>query len=155
MNFKEKMVLFLATGFYVGNIPKAPGTVGTIVGLLFCFFLSKMALSYAIIFTAFFIFFSIRISDRAERILREKDSGSIVIDEIAGIMVTIIGIPFNFITVISGFFVFRFLDIIKPFPICTVEKRLSGGFGIVMDDVVAGIIGNCILRVIFYSTGLI
>ncbi|MBU1055481.1 MAG: phosphatidylglycerophosphatase A [Proteobacteria bacterium] len=155
MNFKEKMVLFLATGFYVGNIPKAPGTVGTIEGLLFCFFLSKMALFYVIIFVAFFILFSIWISDRAERILQEKDSGSIVIDEIAGIMVTLIGMPFNFITVISGFFVFRLLDIIKPFPICSVEKRLSGGFGIVMDDVVAGIIGNCILRVIFYSTGLI
>lgn len=154
MNIKEKMAIFLATGFYAGNIPKAPGTFGTIEGLLFCFFLSRLDLLYAAIFAVLFIVFSIWVADRAERILKVKDSGSIVIDEMAGIMVTLIGIPFNIIPVISGFFIFRLLDILKPFPIHSIEKRLSGGAGIVMDDVAAGILGNCILRAILFTTGL-
>ncbi|MBU4009582.1 MAG: phosphatidylglycerophosphatase A, partial [Proteobacteria bacterium] len=99
MDFKDKLVIFLATGFYAGNIPKAPGTFGTIEGLLFCFFLSGIDLVYAAIFVAFFIVFSIWVAGSAERILKEKDSGSIVIDEIAGIMVTLLGLPFNIILV--------------------------------------------------------
>ncbi len=152
MNFREKSVIFLATGFFAGNIPIAPGTVGTIVGLLFCFFLSGVNLLYAVIFQIVFIIFAIWIANEAERMLKKKDPGSIVIDEMAGIMVTLLGLPFNVISVISGFFIFRFLDIIKPFPIRTIENKFSGGAGIVMDDVAAGIIGNCLLRAIFYVT---
>ncbi len=154
MDIKEKVVIFLATGLYVGNIPKAPGTLGTIEGLLFCFFLSRIDLLWAVIFTAFFIIFSIWVADKAERILKTKDSSSIIIDEIAGIMITLIGLPFNIISLILGFFVFRFLDILKPFPIRLIERRLSGGVGIVMDDVAAGILGNCILRAIAFKSGL-
>ena len=152
MNFREKSVIFLATGFFAGNIPIAPGTVGTIVGLLFCFFLSGVNLLYAVIFQIVFIIFAIWIANEAERMLKKKDPGSIVIDEMAGIMVTLLGLPFNVVSVISGFFIFRFLDIIKPFPIRTIENKFSGGAGIVMDDVAAGIIGNCLLRAIFYVT---
>ncbi|MGB5157577.1 phosphatidylglycerophosphatase A family protein [Desulfobacterium sp. N47] len=155
MNFKDKLVIFLATGFYAGNIPKAPGTIGTIEGLLFCFFLSGVDLLYAAILLALFIVFSIRLAGKAEKILKVKDSGSIVIDEIAGIMVTLFGLSFNIVSVVSGFFIFRLLDIFKPFPIGSIEKRLTGGTGIVMDDIVAGIIGNCILRAIHFATGLI
>jgi phosphatidylglycerophosphatase A len=133
MNFKEKLVMFLATGCFVGNIPFAPGTFGSIAGLLFVF-----------------IVFAVMIAGEAEKIIKRKDPGRIVIDEIAGIMVTLLGLPFNFISAISGFFIFRFLDIIKPFPIRSIESRLSGGAGIVMDDVAAGIMGNCILRLIFH-----
>lgn len=154
MKIKDNMVIFLATGFYVGNIPKAPGTFGTIEGLLFCFFLSRTDLLYAIAFITIFVVFSIWVADKAERILKVKDPGSIIIDELSGIMVTFIGIPFNIISVISGFFIFRLLDIIKPFPIHLVEKRLQGGAGIVLDDVAAGILGNCILRAILFITGL-
>jgi phosphatidylglycerophosphatase A len=152
MNFREKSVIFLATGFFAGNIPIAPGTVGTIVGLLFCFFLSGADMLYAALFQILFIIFAIWIANEAERLLGKKDPGCIVIDEMAGIMVTLLGLPFNAVSVISGFFIFRFLDIIKPFPIRTIENKFSGGAGIVMDDVAAGIIGNCLLRVIFYVT---
>lgn len=153
MNLREKSVVFLATGFFAGNIPIAPGTVGTIEGLLFCFFLSKADLFYAILFQIIFIGFAVKIAGEAEKILKKKDPGSIIIDEMAGIMVTLLGLPFNAVSIISGFFVFRFLDIIKPFPIRIIENKLSGGTGIVMDDVAAGIIGNCLLRGIFYVTG--
>jgi len=148
MNFIEKLVMFLATGCFVGNIPIAPGTFGSIVGLLFCLFLSRASFLFASLIVVVFIVFAVWIAGEAEKIIKQKDPGRIVIDEIAGIMVTLLGLPFNVISVISGFFIFRFLDIVKPFPIRSIENKLSGGAGIVMDDVAAGILGNCLLRAI-------
>jgi len=153
MNFKEKLVMFLATGCFVGNIPTAPGTFGSIAGLLFCLFLSRASFLFASLIVVVFIIFAVWIAGEAEKIIKQKDPGRIVIDEIAGIMVTLLGLPFNYISVISGFFIFRILDIIKPFPIRTIENKLSGGAGIVMDDVAAGFLSNCLLRAIFYVTG--
>lgn len=150
MNFKEKLVMFLATGCFVGNIPIAPGTFGSIAGLLFCLFLSRASFLFASLIVIVFIIFAIWIAGEAEKIVKQKDPGRIVIDEIAGIMVTLLGLPFNVISAISGFFIFRILDIIKPFPIRSIENKLSGGAGIVMDDVAAGIMGNCMLRLIFH-----
>jgi len=142
--------MFLATGCFVGNIPIAPGTFGTIAGLLFCLFLSKAGFLSATFIVVVFIIFAVWIAGEAEKIIKQKDPGRIVIDEIAGIMVTLLGLPFNFVSVISGFFIFRILDIVKPFPIRSIENKLPGGAGIVMDDVAAGIMGNCLLRLIFY-----
>jgi len=150
MNFREKLVIFLATGCFVGNISIAPGTFGSIAGLLFCLFLSRASFLFASLIVVVFIVFAIWIAGEAEKIIKQKDPGSIVIDEIAGIMVTLLGLPFNVISVITGFFIFRILDIIKPFPIRSIENKLSGGAGIVMDDVAAGILGNCLLRAIFH-----
>src|SRR3989339_1544946 len=126
MNFKERLVMFLATGCFVGNIPIAPGTFGTIAGLLFCLFLSKAGFLSATFIVVVFIIFAVWIAGEAEKIIKQKDPGRIVIDEIAGIMVTLLGLPFNFVSVISGFFIFRILDIIKPFPIRSIENKLSG-----------------------------
>lgn len=154
MNFKEKLVMFLATGCFVGNIPIAPGTFGTIAGLLFCLFLSRASFLFASLIVIVFIIFAVWIAGEAEKIIKQKDPGRIVIDEIAGIMVTLLGLPFNFVSVISGFFIFRILDIIKPFPIRSIENKLSGGAGIVMDDVAAGFLGNCLLRAIFHVVRL-
>ena len=148
MNFKEKSVMVLATGCFTGYIPFAPGTFGSIVGLPLCFLLSKTGLPVAILFILIFIFFAIWISTRAEKILKQNDPGCIVIDEIAGIMVTFLGLPFNTISVVAGFAAFRFFDIVKPFPIRFVEKKLAGGTGIVLDDIAAGIFSNIVLRLV-------
>jgi phosphatidylglycerophosphatase A len=152
MNFKEKSVMALATGFFTGYIPFAPGTFGSILGLPFCFLLSKTKLPVAILFILVFIFFAIWISSRAEKILKQNDPGCIVIDEIAGIMVTFLGLPFNTISVAAGFVIFRFFDILKPFPIRFMERKLAGGTGIVLDDVAAGICSNIVLRLLFLTT---
>jgi len=154
MNFKDKSVMVLATGFFAGYIPFAPGTFGSIVGLLLCFLLSKTKLSVAILFILIFIFFAIWISNRAEKILKQNDPGCIVIDEIAGIMLTLLGLPFNTISVAAGFVIFRFFDILKPFPIRYIEKRFAGGTGIVMDDLMAGVYSNIALRLLFITTGI-
>jgi len=150
MNFKEKAAVFLATGFYVGNIPFAPGTFGSLIGLGLCYFLAEIHLAAAIIAALLFIGLAIWISDAAERTLKRKDPGCIVIDEIAGMVVTLIGLPFNIATVMTGFILFRILDILKPFPIRVLDQRLSGGLGIVADDVVAGVFSNIIIRILLY-----
>ena len=150
MNIKQKSVMFVATGCLVGNISFAPGTFGSIIGLPLCFILSKIDWKAALFLTILFIFFSIRIAQEAEGILKAEDPGCIVIDEIAGIMVTFIGLPFNMINVVLGFVIFRVIDIVKPYPIRSLEKRLAGGTGIVMDDVAAGVYSNILLRVVSF-----
>lgn len=147
---RDEAVLFLATGFHIGNIPFAPGTFGTLVGLPLCFVLGRIALAPAILCMLIFIFFAVWIADSAEKILKKSDPGCIVIDEIAGMMVTLIGLPFNLATALTGFITFRALDILKPIPIRNLDKRIPGGLGVVADDVAAGIIANIILRGLFY-----
>ncbi len=151
MNFREKSVVFFATGCFIGNIPFAPGTFGTMLGLPICFLLSIIDFSVAFSLTVIFIFFAVFIAHHAEKILKKEDPGCIVIDEIAGIMITLLGLPFNAVYALAGFAIFRFFDILKPFPIRLVEKKLSGGTAIVMDDVVAGIFSNLVLRVLFFT----
>jgi len=150
MNFTQKAVMFLATGCFVGNISFAPGTFGSILGLPLCFFLSKIDLSVAAVLTVLLILFSVWVAGEAEKILGEKDPGAIVIDEIAGIVVTLIGLPLNLFLMVAGFLIFRVLDIFKPYPIRLLEKHFSGGAGIVLDDVAAGICGNLLLRGLLY-----
>ena len=150
MNLKQKSVMFLATGCFIGNVSFAPGTFGSMLGLPLCFLLSKTNLLIAVFLVGIFIFFAIWIAREAEKILNTEDPGCIVIDEIAGILVTFTGLPFNIISVAFGFFIFRALDIWKPYPIRSLERNLSGGTGIVMDDVAAGICSNLLLRGIFF-----
>ena len=150
MKVSQKMIMLAATGGYAGYAPVVPGTFGTVVGLLPAFLLSLVgSCSISSVLLVLFVLLSIRISDRAEQILGTVDPGCIVIDEIAGIMVTLWCLPFNWPTVLAGFVFFRCLDMIKPFPIRYVERRLSGGLGIVADDVVAGVAAHIVLRIVF------
>ena len=155
MKLRDTAVIFLATGAYVGKIPFAPGTFGSIWGLPAAYLLSCLPVEAAILSTGLFILVSIVVAHRAVRLLGSKDPGCVVIDEIAGMMVTMLAIPFNAGTVAIGFVVFRILDIFKPFPIRTVECRVAGGAGVVMDDVVAGIMANLLLRVGFAIGGVV
>jgi len=148
MNSKEKTIMFLATGGFVGNIPFAPGTFGSLVGLPFCFFLSLCGISFAAIFTIAFIVLAIWVAQETEKLIKEKDPGCIVIDEIAGMMVTLLGLPLDPFTVVAGFLIFRILDIFKPFPARMLERTIPGGAGVVLDDIAAGIWGNLILRIV-------
>jgi len=155
MKFRERAVIFLATGFFVGTVPFAPGTFGSIVGLPIVFLLSRLNLLLSVFFILLFIFFAMGIASAAEKILNQKDPAKIVIDEMAGLMVTFTGLPFNLTTAIAGFIIFRAFDILKPFPIRALERKLAGGTGVVFDDVLAGIYANLILRLAFYITGVI
>lgn len=153
MKFRQATVLFLATGCNIGKIPLAPGTFGSLFALLPCYLLSLVPWWAEIFCIVAFVYFAILVADAAENLLDQKDPGCIVIDEIAGMMVTLAGLPFNFVMVASGLVIFRILDITKPYPIRAFEQRLKGGTGVVMDDLVAGIMGNIVLRFILSLTG--
>ncbi|MFH0725473.1 MAG: phosphatidylglycerophosphatase A [Pseudomonadota bacterium] len=153
MKLKAKTALFLATGGYVGLIRFAPGTFGSVEGLFFCYLLSLIPLPITLPCIAVFILFSIWISGEAEKSVGEKDPGCVIIDEIAGMMVTMAGLPFTPLSAAIGFLFFRGFDILKPPPIRTLQERLSGGAGIVLDDVAAGIAANILLRLILRFAG--
>jgi len=148
MNFRAKAVLFLASGGPVGKIPVAPGTFGSLLGLPVGYLLSRLSLPGGIAVAVLLVIAAIWTAGEAEAILGRKDPGAIVIDEIAGMAVTLIGLPFTLPTAAAGFFLFRALDIFKPFPIGLLERRLEGGTAVVLDDVAAGIAGNLLLRVL-------
>ena len=147
MILKQRAALFLATGGYVGMIPIAPGTFGSMVGLPILFGFSKISLPMAILLTLIIILGAVWAAHHAERQLGTSDPGCIVIDEIAGMCVTLIGIPLTWTTGIAGFFLFRLFDIIKPPPVRQLERRLKGGWGVVMDDVAAGVMAHMVLRI--------
>ena len=153
MKFRERAVLFVATGFFIGNLPFAPGTFGSLIGLPLCFLLSRLDLLKSLICILVFILFAMGIASAAEKIIKQRDPGQIVIDEIAGLMVTLAGLPFNLKTALAGFIIFRVFDILKPFPIRMIDRSVGGGSGIVLDDVMAGIYGNLIIRLGIYITG--
>jgi len=139
--------MMLATGFYVGNIPFAPGTFGTVLGVGLAYFLSLVSLPVAMLIIVALTGFSVWISDQAEKQLGTTDPGCIVIDEIVGVMAALVGLPYTLWPVVASFVVFRCLDIAKPFPISWCDKKLPGGAGIVADDVVAGVMTNLIIRI--------
>ena len=147
MILKPKAVMFLATGAHVGRIPFASGTFGSLVGLPIVYLLSRLDWAVAVILTAILVLFSVRVAHLAELQLKAKDPGCIVIDEIAGMCVTMLAIPLTLTTGLAGFLLFRVFDVIKPPPARQMERRLQGGWGVVMDDVVAGVMANLVLRI--------
>ena len=146
MILKPNAVMFLATGAYVGRIPFASGTFGSLVGFPIVYLMSKADWVLAAIMTVVLILFSVRVAHLAEQHLKAKDPGCIVIDEIAGMCVTMLGMPLTLTTGIAGFFLFRLFDVIKPPPARQMEKKLKGGWGVVMDDVAAGVMANIVLH---------
>ncbi len=147
MIFKRQAVMFLATGGYIGHIPFAPGTFGSLLGLPIAYGLSLIGTPVALTVVVLIVLTAVWAAHLAEQQLGKKDPGCIVIDEIAGMCVTMVGLPFSWYTGLAGFFVFRAFDILKPPPARLLERRLSGGWGVVMDDIAAGVMANVVLRV--------
>ncbi len=140
----------LATGFYIGMIPKAPGTWGSLAAFLPWFLLKDLPLpAYLIVLATVFVlgFF---VSGSAEKILDRPDAGPIVIDEILGMFITLTLAPPHPAAWILGFILFRIFDIFKPFPVSWFDQRVHGGIGIMMDDVVAGIYALGSLQLIWF-----
>ena len=140
--------MLFATGCYAGYIPIAPGTFGTLIAIPLCYLISELRALEGIIFIVAFTVFAVWISGQAEKVFKKKDAGLIVIDEMAGFVVTLFLIPWSAKSVAAGFFLFRLFDITKPFPIRSMEEKLPGGLGVVGDDILAGIYANVILRLV-------
>ncbi|KPJ75688.1 MAG: hypothetical protein AMJ54_14295 [Deltaproteobacteria bacterium SG8_13] len=149
MKIFDHAAIFLATGAYIGKIPYAPGTFGSLWGLPAAYLLSGVRAPVAVLSIGLFIIVSIAVAHRAVGLIGRQDPGCVVIDEVAGMLVTLVAVPFTAATAVAGFALFRILDILKPFPIRMLERRVPGGAGVVLDDVAAGIIANLLLRVGF------
>ncbi len=139
------IVRFLATGFYVGKVPIAPGTAGTVIGVLFYIFICGLPLVLYIITVITFIFLAAWLATIMQEIIGEQDPPEVVIDEMAGFLVTMCFHKFDISLVLAGFVIFRIFDIVKPFPIRWLERNFLSGWGVVLDDVMAGIYANVAL----------
>jgi phosphatidylglycerophosphatase A len=137
----------LATGFGVGYSPLVPGTAGTLLAVPVHLFFSCIPTPLYELTLLTFFFFSSWVSKEAERFWGKKDDRRIIIDEILGYLVTMLWVPLSPFSIVTGFILFRFFDILKPYPIRHLE-RVKYGFGVVLDDVMAGICSNIILRLL-------
>lgn len=144
---KKGIARLVATFFYVGYFPYAPGTLGTLAAVPLYYLISGLPYYLYIVFTVLFILLSVWASGIAEGIYGEKDPGYIVADEVSGYLVTMTLVPLTLTNVVIGFFLFRLFDIVKP-PPSRQSERLKGGLGVVMDDVVAGVYANILLQII-------
>ncbi|RYV02684.1 phosphatidylglycerophosphatase A [Shewanella sp. OPT22] len=145
-------VHFLALGFGSGLAAKAPGTFGTVAALPVFWLASQLSLTGYLIFTLVVCAIGIYICDKASKDMGVHDHGAIVWDEVAGLLITLIAVPAGLLWVLLGFALFRFFDIVKPWPIKWLDTKVSGGFGIMIDDVVAGIFSFICLQAVYYLT---
>jgi phosphatidylglycerophosphatase A len=135
----------VATGLGSGYSPLAPGTAGSLVGVLLFLPLAGLAWPVQLAATTALTLVGVLAAGRAARLVGRKDPGLVVVDEVAGQWITFLALPFTPVTALAGFLLFRVMDILKPWPARDLE-RLPGGFGIMADDVAAGIYAQLLLR---------
>ncbi len=144
----------LATWFGTGQLPKTPGTWATLaaIPLVYIFALG----GEYVYMTATFLCSIVGIisSQIYENFYQTHDSREIVIDEVAGMLITMTLVPLNIYTVLAGFFLFRFFDILKPWPIGKIDEKIPGGVGVMADDIAAGIVSNIVLQILVQWDGL-
>jgi len=143
-------VHLLALGFGTGLIPKLPGTAGTLVGVLFYILLQFLPWPIYTALTVILAMAGIWICGRTAIDIGVHDHPGIVWDEIVGYLITMLLAPSGWMWILIGFCLFRFFDIYKPWPIGWVDKRVSGGLGIMADDVLAAVYSMISLRIIAY-----
>jgi phosphatidylglycerophosphatase A len=147
--FSEKAALALSTWFGTGLLPVAPGTFATIATAPLILGLNILGIWYSVLAVVSISVVAVWVSDVSEDLLHRKDPPEVVIDEVAGFLVTMFLLPHTWLALAVGFVLFRFFDIIKPYPAKKVE-RFRGGFGIVMDDLLAGFYANLCVRIILF-----
>jgi len=150
---KDFFIKAAATGLGIGYIPLMPGTFGSILGVGICLLLNRGGVPVYISGVVIIGIAAIKISGDANALFGEHDSGKIVIDEIVGYLVAMLLIPAEVEYLVVGFVVFRLFDIFKPYPAGTVDKKVGGGLGVVLDDVIAGVYTNIVLWVIIVVRG--
>jgi len=145
-DLKNPFVL-LATGLGSGLAPVAPGTVGSLLALpIWWYFLADLSLAAQLLFVAGVSLLSIWIVDRACRVAGVGDASAFVLDEYVGQWVALVAAPKSLLVVGLGFLLFRAFDIAKPWPVSWADRRLSGGLGVVLDDVIAGVLAAFVLQ---------
>lgn len=151
-SFSPNIVAFFATAGFVGRMPKAPGTFGTLVAVPIAVVLTMLGPVFYLVATALLIGFSIWISELHERNVGTHDSKEIVIDEVVGFLVAFTWLPLTLGSLVAAFVLFRFFDIVKPYPISILDRRVRGGLGVVVDDLAAGLAASLILQIVASRT---
>jgi len=144
----RRLAILLATWGGVGFSPFAPGTMGTLAAIPIFFLLSLLPWWLYILCVLGIGILACWAAGEAERIFGEKDPHRVVIDEAVGFFVTMAALPVTWTYLIAGFCLFRVFDIVKPPPIRLVEKKVPGGYGVVLDDVLAGIYAGISVRLL-------
>lgn len=142
----DRLLMFIATGAGSGYLPKAPGTWGTLVGLLLWWPLAGLSLAAYLAAVAVLFIVGVASAGAAEKILDRGDPGVVVIDEIVGVLIALAAVPLHPVAALAGFALFRLFDIAKPFPVGWVDRHLHGGLGIMLDDVAAGLYALLVLH---------
>ncbi|MDQ1363718.1 MAG: phosphatidylglycerophosphatase [Pseudomonadota bacterium] len=141
-------VHFLALGFGTGLMPKAPGTFGTLAAIPVYYAISNFSTGLYVSVVLFVSLAGIAICDYTSKQLRVHDHPGIVFDEISGYLLTMIAVPSGIWWMMAGFVAFRIFDILKPWPISWLDKHVHGGLGIMLDDLLAGVMACLVLHLI-------
>ena len=144
----DSVANFFALGAGLGLAPKAPGTFGTLLGLPLLLVMPPNQLAYVLVVIVLFVF-GVWVCGACSQYLGVHDHGAIVWDEVVGYLVTMVALPVTWQWMLAGFIVFRVFDILKPWPISWVDRRVHGGFGIMIDDVLAGLLAAGTLQVVY------
>lgn len=153
-SLRQDPVLLLGLGFGSGLSPFAPGTAGTVVALLFVPLLALLSAGYLLAVLLIASLAGVYICGYSAKKLGAKDPSSIVWDEFVGLWIALAGFPVSSFWLLSGFVVFRCFDILKPWPISVLDRKVPGGLGIMLDDIVAGVMTWLVLRLAASVLGL-
>lgn len=145
-NFERKAAMCIATGFFVGFAPFGPGTFGTALAIPLVWLGALGGVFFQLLLAGGFFVLGVWASQRALKVLGKEDAPQIVADEIAGFLVAMVGIPFTWYWLGCGFLLFRFFDIYKPFPISYLDENVGGGWGVMLDDLAAGLFANLVMH---------
>lgn len=146
-------VHLLSLGFGSGLAPKAPGTAGTLVAVpVYLLMIQLEPVAYLLV-TLFLLYIGIHLCQATARRLGVHDHPAIVWDEIVGYLLTMVAVPFDWIWIVAGFALFRLFDVWKPWPIGFLDRRVSGGIGIMLDDLLAAVYASIVLQLMVYLTG--
>lgn len=146
----RQLVLIIASACYVGYIPFASGTFGSLVGIPLFFATAPLAASPALYLLLYVVAVGVACwaAGQADHLLAEQDSSKIVVDEVVGYLAATLFLEPTWTAALIAFFIFRVFDVIKPFPASYADRELHGGVGVVLDDVISGLYANVATRLV-------
>ena len=143
---------FILTGFYVGKIKYAPGTFGTLLAIPIFLLIYDFNLitKISIVFLLFLISLFLLSQSYKKQVFKDIDDKSIVIDEVIGYLIFIVFFDNTLFVLFSSFFIFRLFDIVKPYPISLIDKKMKNALGVILDDIIAGLFSGITLFIIIH-----
>ena len=143
---------FILTGFYVGKIKYAPGTFGTLLAIPIFLLIYDFSLitKISIVFLLFLISLFLLSQSYKKQVFKDIDDKSIVIDEVIGYLIFIIFFDNTLFVLFSSFLIFRLFDIVKPYPISLIDKKMKNALGVILDDIIAGLFSGITLFIIIH-----